>query len=845
MNHGLSVLRTSGLLERALRRAGIVPDGIAGSSVGEWSALVASGALARQPTAELFEEVDTASLEIPDLLFAAVGMPASTVLGAFPEGSGVVVSHDNAPAQSIVCGPAEPVRQTLPRLRAAGVLAQELPFRSGFHTPMFAPYLAPFEEFARLLTPGRAEVELWSGTTASRVGPGEEQIRRTFLGLLLHPVRLREMIGNLYDAGYRAFVQVGLGQLPSLVTQTLGNREHLSITAAAANRDGLGQLARVSAALWVEGYEQGNRRSAADDALIGLDLGTPLVSLTSAQRLALRNTLDHSRPEPAAAVLTGPVPTGPVLAGASGGTLEAEWQALAEEFAQTARIVQLAATQPATATQPAAPTPPVPPIPPALPTTLAVNVTEMPYLLDHCFFRQRPGWPDVSDRRPIVPGTSIIWHMSDLVSRSRPGSVVTRLRDLRLTRWLAAAPGVEVPIQFEPQATDVRVAFGDYSTAVLSTAPVYPSPPPAVWPVDLASERPLLFTASEMYDLRLMFHGKQFQGVSELTALGPRHVRGAITTPAAPGALLDCAGQILGSWIISTFTTRTRVLPVGLDGITWYGPPPPTGASVGCHARITHLDENTVKADIQLTLDGVVWAELNGWQNRRFDNHPQTQAVENWPEFRALSTPSGPSGELPTRVELFERWGDLGSRDLVMRNHLSSAERAEFEALSPVRRRGWLLERIAAKDAVRHLLWSAGQNDPAPVFPAEIRVEEASGGQVRLSGLHGRELPPISVTVTQACEFAVARLSHGDQVSPIAVVEVTGDPQEARARAVATVVRHYGEATGQAVEGYREQPAGTDSTRVALPYGELMIDLDQVRNPPDLPERDYLVAWLR
>ena len=47
-----------------------------------------------------------------------------------------------------------------------------------------------------------------------------------------------------------------------------------------------------------------------------------------------------------------------------------------------------------------------------------------------------------------------------------------------------------------------------------------------------------------------MFHGPLFQGVHELTAIGERHVRGVLTSLAAPGALLDNVGQLLGYWIM-------------------------------------------------------------------------------------------------------------------------------------------------------------------------------------------------------------------------------------------------------------------------------------------------------
>jgi hypothetical protein len=111
-----------------------------------------------------------------------------------------------------------------------------------------------------------------------------------------------------------------------------------------------------------------------------------------------------------------------------------------------------------------------------------------------------------------------------------------------------------------------------------------------------------------------------------------------ITVAATPGALIDCAGQILGHWIMTSFTSRTRVLPARLDRIRFFGLLPEVGSQVDRHLRIMHLDRQSVQADIRLSVQGQTRAESSGWQNRRFDNHSETQAVESLPEYRALST---------------------------------------------------------------------------------------------------------------------------------------------------------------------------------------------------------------
>jgi acyl transferase domain-containing protein len=250
------VLRVGLLVDRALRAAGVIPDAVLGTSLGEWSALISSGALGSQ-VQNLLDQVDPDSIATPDLTFLAVGRGAGEVTEYLAGQRDVVVSHDNAPDRCIVCGTAEGVRRLAEELRPRGVLTRELPFRSGFHTPMFAPYAAPFRAFIETVPVAEPEFPVWSATTAScHLGPAAD-VRAIFLNHLIRPVRLRQTVEAMYTAGFRVFVQAGLGQVASMIDETLGDREHLAVEAASASRNGMSQLRRAMAALWVEGLAVG------------------------------------------------------------------------------------------------------------------------------------------------------------------------------------------------------------------------------------------------------------------------------------------------------------------------------------------------------------------------------------------------------------------------------------------------------------------------------------------------------------------------------------------------------------------------------------------------------------
>lgn len=869
--HGFGVVAVGRLLDAALRRSGIVPDAVAGHSVGEWTAMATAGLYAGEEVDAFMAGFDPAEVSVPGLAYGAIGASAGRVLAALRDeggaGAGLVLSHDNAPHQSMVCGPEPAVEEFVRAFRARGVLSQVLPFRSGFHTPMLEPHLGPIKEAADRFRLRPPHTPLWSGTTAAPFPEDEAGIRSLFVRHLLEPVRFRQLAEALHSAGHRVFVQVGPGRLGSLVADTLDGRDHLVVAANSPHRSGLAQLRRVATALWTAGAPVAPSLAPVADTRarrpsVRLDLGGALVSLAPRRLAELRAELTGPRSgahSPGRAA--GRVGTSPLDALVGSSPMAAELSALLHETADTAAALMAARPAAPAAARPAGP----------WHTSVHVSPDTMPYLLDHCFFPQRPGWPDIADRWPVVPATTIVQHLVDAAEQAAPGRVAVAVHGARFEEWLTATPAVDVPVTVTSEGADrFAVSFGPRARATVELAGSHAFPPPAPWPADPGAERVPEHTAAQLYDERWMFHGPAFRGVTELTAIGDRHVRGVITTPPAPGALLDNVGQILGYWIMATRTERTVVFPVGMRETRFYGPHPAPGSEVGCQVRITALTDTFLEADVQLTTHGTVWAELYGWQDRRFDNDPQTRPVERFPEHHTLSETRPGGWQL-----LHERWPDLASRELIMRNSLGGAERSQYAEHAPRGRRQWLLGRIAAKDAVRRWLWDQGEG---PVFPAELRVRNDEAGRPYVTGVHGRVLPPLDVSLAHCAEAGVAivRPRTPGPGPGIDIEEVTDRTAEALAVALGEpellLLRRLSAESGDSEALWftrfwaaKEAVAKAEGTGFAgrprdftvldaSPAGDRLtvsgrreraypVHCAPAANPARLPDRSYVVAW--
>lgn len=283
--HTRNVLRLNRTLDTALRRLGVAPDVVAGHSSGEWSALFAAGTFPGAAFDEFAAGMD--GFTVPDVVFAAVGLPAAEAARLAGGQPRVVVSHDNAPGQSVLCGDEDAVDRCLARITDPAVPRKVLPFRSGFHSPMLAPHLPEITRLFDRIRPGRPTVPVWSATTVAPYPAGETELSDLLVRHLLEPVRFRQVVTALHDAGTRLFVQVGCGSLPRLVASTLVGRPHAVVSAGASGRSQLDQLRWAAAALWAEGR-------APDLAALGLATASrdPVTAAYEAAVASVRTSID-------------------------------------------------------------------------------------------------------------------------------------------------------------------------------------------------------------------------------------------------------------------------------------------------------------------------------------------------------------------------------------------------------------------------------------------------------------------------------------------------------------------------------------------------------------------------
>ena len=211
-----AILTTSIAALRAALEEGLQSDDplCLGHSLGEFSALVAAGALTLADAVrlvrrrgELMQEEDPSGG-----MAAVIGLDADVVARAI-DGSALVVANDNAPGQVVISGPLDRFAEATTALKAAGA-KRVLPLRvsAAFHSPAMRP-VAPLLAEAIAATPF-AELRY---TVIANVDAEPHEHARDFPALLERqvwsPVRWVASMRRATGEGATHFVEFGAGSV--------------------------------------------------------------------------------------------------------------------------------------------------------------------------------------------------------------------------------------------------------------------------------------------------------------------------------------------------------------------------------------------------------------------------------------------------------------------------------------------------------------------------------------------------------------------------------------------------------------------------------------------------------
>ncbi|MCI9843219.1 ACP S-malonyltransferase [Flavobacterium pectinovorum] len=194
------------------------PEMVAGHSLGEFSALVANGALSFEDGLKLVSQRALAmqkACEItPSTMAAVLGLADNIVEEVCASIDGVVVAANyNCPGQLVISGETSAVEKACEAMKAAGAKrALILPVGGAFHSPMMEPAREELAAAIEATTFSTPICPVYQNVTANAVSDANE-IKKNLIIQLTAPVKWTQSVQKMIADGATLFTEVGPGKV--------------------------------------------------------------------------------------------------------------------------------------------------------------------------------------------------------------------------------------------------------------------------------------------------------------------------------------------------------------------------------------------------------------------------------------------------------------------------------------------------------------------------------------------------------------------------------------------------------------------------------------------------------
>ena len=195
----------------------VVPDAVAGHSLGEFSALVVAGSLSFEEglhlVAKRAEAMQVACEANPGTMAAIIGLEDEVIEKVCAEIENVVAANYNCPGQLVISGAVEAVQSACEKLKAAGA-RRALPLAVGgaFHSPLMEPARMELEKaiseaiFHSPICPVYQNVDALPHTNP-------EEIKLNLIAQLTAPVHWTQIVCKMAADGVDKFTELGPGNV--------------------------------------------------------------------------------------------------------------------------------------------------------------------------------------------------------------------------------------------------------------------------------------------------------------------------------------------------------------------------------------------------------------------------------------------------------------------------------------------------------------------------------------------------------------------------------------------------------------------------------------------------------
>jgi len=209
---------------------GLTPQFTAGHSLGEYSALVGSGALTFSETVKIVHlrgKFMQEAVPVGEGAMAAVlGMEREQVEKICEEvSSGEVLApaNFNCPGQIVIAGHTKAVERAIERVKKDGKKAVPLPVSAPFHSPLMKPAGERLEKALEEISVSNLRIPVVTNVEAE-VNTSKDRVKGLLVAQVSSPVRWEESMRKMIEKGIEQVLEIGPGKVLSGLMKRIDSR---------------------------------------------------------------------------------------------------------------------------------------------------------------------------------------------------------------------------------------------------------------------------------------------------------------------------------------------------------------------------------------------------------------------------------------------------------------------------------------------------------------------------------------------------------------------------------------------------------------------------------------------
>jgi len=215
-----AIFIVSTIISALLIQKGYKPDGVAGHSLGEYSALVAAQGIDFRTGLELVkiraEGMAKAGEDNPGTMAAILGLNMVNITKLVEKISTdqlIVAANHNTENQIVVSGTIKAVQKFTEIAKEHGAkMAIPLSVSGAFHSPLMRPARQELADKLDSIQISNIDIPLYSNFNAKPTMNGSE-IKKSLINQLENPVLWFDSINNMSDSGFSLFTEIGPGKI--------------------------------------------------------------------------------------------------------------------------------------------------------------------------------------------------------------------------------------------------------------------------------------------------------------------------------------------------------------------------------------------------------------------------------------------------------------------------------------------------------------------------------------------------------------------------------------------------------------------------------------------------------